>query len=197
MLFRSDKPVIVYPMAEHVLTCKFLFTSRELWRGIICFWPLSSVKWIFAFFGLLLLLAALEPVLLFKYFHVPLGKIFFLRSAFLVLMIVALFLICILFPFYTFRMGPLFNRVVTYRFGHDKIYLQSNLVNLEIRWELCPLVIENEDGFALSFPAKKSFSWFPKSGFEAPESINLCRELFRKNVKDSRRLFLHETATGA
>ncbi len=89
---------------------------------------------------------------------------------------------------WTFRKGTYFNQEMNYTFREAGILLQTSRVQSEMKWEVFPRVVENKNGFIVFNMGKRSFNWFPKSGFESKENVHLCRELFRANIKDSRRL---------
>ena len=186
-------------MNPETVTCRYVFTSREMGDFMVCLWQHGRFKWWMA--ALFLFFVALYPgsLLFIGAFGSPQEAIDFRSPYFLpalvfamlfpVLIMVFILVMCSVVTWGTFRLGPFYQKEMIYKLGESGIRLESPLVIIELRWASSPRVVENEKGFLLSFAGRTSFNWFPKSGFASPESIVQCRELFRKNVKDSKCLF--------
>ena len=181
---------------EEAIACQFVFTKQELKKAMGCYWRYSPMIW--WYLCVFLLLAAL-PFLFPGAAHPDLrggGT----EGSFSVISIVqnlipATVVCCfvaglVMYQTRTsFRRGPYFNQEMTYGFYDNGIQLKTPRIQTNMSWEVFTRAIENQNGFILFNMGKRSFNWFPKSGFNSPESIDRCRELLRRNVKDVRRLF--------
>jgi hypothetical protein len=168
---------------------------------MVCLWQRGQFKWWMVGLFLFFVGLYLGPILFAGAFGSPQETIDFRSPYFIpaliintlpiVLFMVFILVVCVVVTWAAFRMGSFFNKELVYTLGENGVRLESPMVMIEARWEASPRVVENKKGFLLSFGGRTSFNWFPKSGFASLENIDQCRELFRKNVKDSRRLFVH------
>jgi hypothetical protein len=178
-------------MSNEAITCQYIFSPVEYRRAMQCYWRYSPLKWWFVVLFLFLSAVALNP------YNFPDSSPQETYTASSVL--IALVPVIVVFVFviglivlqtkWTFRKGAYFNQEMIYTFQNTGVHLETSRVQTDIKWEVFPRVVENQNGFVLFTMGKRSFNWLPKSGFASPESVAQCRELFRNNVKDSRQLF--------
>jgi hypothetical protein len=154
-----------------------------------CYWRHSWVKWL-----LIILLIPLGIQAYAEFFPdqnappVTLQSVFFDFLPGVIFLIFMGLLVKFAGQIY-FRRTAYCNQEMTFTLREVGVHVVSPLSESEMKWPIYARATENAQGFALFHQGKRLFNWFPKSGFDSPESINQCRELFRKNVKDSRRLF--------
>jgi hypothetical protein len=113
-----------------------------------------------------------------------------LTASFLNLVPVIIFLGIAGYAFYFQSFGrhkrsPLFNQPVSFLVSDSGVHLKTPRVESQLQWELFPSAVEGKDGFLLMQIGKKTFNWLPKDGFDSFEFIARCREILRRNVKES------------
>jgi|ERR1700677_834389 len=85
---------------------------------------------------------------------------------------------------WNFRKKSLFNSDVSIILTSKEVAVQQATSRGAIDWSEFKRGYETALGFALILPEKKrTFFWFPKSGFTQPEGVNRCREMFRQKLK--------------
>jgi hypothetical protein len=185
-------------MSNEAITCRFVFTPQEMKRAIRCYWRYSPLKWWLGGILLIPLILTLYPIVfpgsspstqVPRDIQNPTFLMSFVQNVLPILIFIGL--VVYIFVFQTsrsFRKGTYFNQEMTYTFRDAGVHLATPRVQSEMKWEVFPRVVENRNGFVLFNMGKRSFNWFPKTGFASPESIDQCRNLLRLHVKDSRRL---------
>jgi hypothetical protein len=188
----SSRIPLRFRMSEEGIICRYIFTSREHRSALRCYWRVSPLKWWLLGLAVFLLGCSLYSTV----FPDPTASSAPVSLWSLSLNIagpVAIMGFLVLYLAYrtrrSFRKSVYFEKEMIYIFRPEGIHLQTPLVTSDMKWETVPRVADNQEGFALFFSGRNSFSWVPKTGFAASDEIDRCRELFRERIKVSKRLF--------
>jgi YcxB-like protein len=172
-------------MSDEILTCRFTFTAREYERSMRCWWRYSWTKWFVLSVGIFLLYSELTE----SSNDTPTPQLTALSviEAFVPLLFVSAFVVFLMYL--VFWRSAYYQKEITYTLRESGVHVHSPLAETELKWGIYARATETRHGFALFQLGKRSFNWVPKQGFADPDDIDRCRELIRKNVKDSRRLY--------
>jgi len=176
-------------MDQEPIVCRYVFSPQEYGRAMQCYWRHSRIKW--------LLLVALIPFgmqVYAEFFPEPdtppitLGSII---SDFLPAVVVLILIgLAVKYAgqFYFLRTAHC-NKELIYTLREDGVHAVNPLSESEVKWAIYAQACENAHGFALFHQGKRIFNWLPKSGFSNFEDIDTCRELLRRQIKDTKCLF--------
>jgi hypothetical protein len=178
-------------MSEEPIICRYVFTATEHRRAMLSYWRSTPLLWVL--FGIVIIslcFAVFSPTSP-SQAHVPPPSPL---TSFLNILPVFLFLGLILYLGFgsklrSFRKKPACDKEFLYIFRDDTLYLENTLAQSEAKWEIFSKVVENKNGFILFYVGSNNFHWFPKSGFVPSENTSRCRELFRRKIRNSKRLF--------
>ena len=180
-------------MSDESLVCRFIFTSKEYGWAMRSYWRHSKIKW----FALLLMVVivsvgiyneAYPPVTPGIPVHPITPLSVFLDFLPILFFLGFMFYLSLYAGRFAFRRGAYFNKELVYTLRESGVHVHSPLTETEMKWAIFACATESSYGFALFHQGKRAFNWLPKQGFAGPGEIDLCRELFRKNIKDTKRL---------
>jgi hypothetical protein len=175
-------------MSLEPLTCRYVFSPKEYQHAMQCFWQHSWLKWL-----LLVLLVPFGMQVYAEFFPDPNSPPITFGSVFFDFLPGVIFLIFVgLFlkyggQFY-FRRTAHCNQEMIYTLREDGVHVKNPLSESEMKWPIYARTTESTYGFSLFHQGKRMFNWLPKDGFDSTESIDLCRELLRRMIKDAKQL---------
>jgi hypothetical protein len=178
-------------MDTDAVTCRYVFTMKEFNRAARCFCWHSAVVWVLA--ASMVPLAAVAILQDFGVIWNTSGKPqtawdFICESLSAVFFLVALPAIFYFTSMWSFRRMPSYEQDMRYTLSAESINVKTALFEIKVFWEGVQRVVESKWGIVLLLKGKRSFHWFPKSGFENPEAVESFRALLRQHVADTKGL---------